>query len=150
MTINLYIKRGDASKCLYLAADKQWWVANTADMKAGKSDGFAHSEAGLPHPTLAKAWQLNKDGVFQPQQMMMLVTPRISSIINMPQQPHIRRSHHVTLTRFHVARSEARVNFTQLTCPLPNTNDTKFSRQGLGFYVLFLELFLRINRDKKS
>ncbi len=55
----VYSKLGDASKCLFFASDQKWWVsARTADVKAGKPTGFAHTEPGLPHPTRAKKWRM--------------------------------------------------------------------------------------------
>ena len=69
----VYSKRGDDSKCLYFANDKRWWVANSADKKAEKIAGFAQTEAGLSHPTLAKAWRLIEGDEFQPQPVMALV-----------------------------------------------------------------------------
>ena len=63
----VYSKRGDDSKCLYFATDKKWMVALTAEAKAGKLIGFAYTEAGLSHPTLAKQWTVSDGKEWQPQ-----------------------------------------------------------------------------------
>ena len=73
----VYSKLGDDSKCLYFATDKKWWVALTADVKAGKLAGFAFTEAGLSHPTLAKQWTVWDGEEFQPQPLKasVMVSP---------------------------------------------------------------------------
>lgn len=55
----VYSKLGDASMSLYLAPNKCWFISfMTAEIKAGTLAGFAFSEVGLPHPTLAKQWRV--------------------------------------------------------------------------------------------
>jgi len=63
----VYSKLGDDSKCLYFATNKKWWVANTAVAKAGKVVGFAYTDEGLSHPTLAKQWTVWDGKTWQPQ-----------------------------------------------------------------------------------
>jgi hypothetical protein len=63
----VYSKLGDDSKCLYFATDKTWIVTNTTAAKEGKLAGFAHTEAGLSHPTLAKQWNVFDGEAWQPQ-----------------------------------------------------------------------------------
>ena len=71
----VYTKLGDDSLCLYFAADKFWWVALMSEAKAGNVTGFAFTEAGLPHPSMAKQWRLAGDSdSWQPQALVASVT----------------------------------------------------------------------------
>ena len=64
----VYSKRGDDSKCLFFATDKRWYTAEKdEEVKAGKPAGFASTEEGLPHPTLAKKWEVFDGKAWQPQ-----------------------------------------------------------------------------------
>ena len=64
----VYSKRGDDSKCLFFATDKTWYAAvKDEGVKAGKPAGFASTEEGLPHPTLAKQWRVWDGKALQPQ-----------------------------------------------------------------------------------
>ena len=63
----VYSKRGDDSKCIFFATDPKWYVGLTADARAGKTMGFAITESGLPHPTLAKQWTVGDGKAWQPQ-----------------------------------------------------------------------------------
>ncbi len=69
----MFTKLGDASKCLYLATDKRWWVSKTADVIAGTVRGFAHTGTDLSHPTLAKKWHVSVDGSLQLQSVVASV-----------------------------------------------------------------------------
>ena len=65
----VYCRLGDASKRLFFAADK-WWISSmTAEVKAGEPAGFAHTEAGLPHPMLAKEWHIWSGNSWKQQSM---------------------------------------------------------------------------------
>jgi len=63
----VYSKCGDDSKCLFFATNKKWMVALTANAKAGKLTGFAYTEEGLLHPTLAKQWTVGDGEGWQAQ-----------------------------------------------------------------------------------
>ena len=69
----VYLKLGDASTCLYFAADKSWWVTYSENAKAGQMKGFAHTEIGLSHPTLAKKWEVRVGEEWQLQSVVASV-----------------------------------------------------------------------------
>ncbi len=71
----VYSKFDNVSRCLYFATDGRWWISNTATATAGKLAGFANTapEEGLPHPTLAKAWEVHDGDAWQPQAVLASV-----------------------------------------------------------------------------
>ena len=80
----VYSKLVDASKCMYFAANKRWCVSvMSAEVKAGKNAPLhAWTENGLPHPIIAKKWQVG-DGwgpMLQPLVLSILVSLNICSV----------------------------------------------------------------------
>ena len=75
----MYSKLGDASKCLYLATDKTWCVAQTEAVQAGKIASVAVTEVGLPHAMLATHWRVWDRKEWSPQPLM--ATVMVSSVM---------------------------------------------------------------------
>ena len=69
----VYSKRGDDSKCLFFASNKKWYVGLTAEARGGKLAGFAYTETGLSHPTLAKQWRVWDGKAWQSQPVVASV-----------------------------------------------------------------------------
>ena len=73
----VYSKLGDAAKCLYFATNKKWWVTYTVYAKEGELIGYAHTEEGLSHPTLAKQWNVFDGNSFQRQPVVSSVMVKL-------------------------------------------------------------------------
>ena len=69
----VYSKRGDDSKCLFFATDKTWMSGLIESARAGELSGFAFTEEGLSHPTLAKQWKVWDGKAWQPQPLKATV-----------------------------------------------------------------------------
>ena len=69
----VYSKRGDDSKCLSFVTNKTWNIGLTADARAGELAGYASTEAGLSHPTLAKHWIVHDGNDWQSQPVVVSV-----------------------------------------------------------------------------
>ena len=69
----VFSKRGDDYNCLFFASNKKWMIGLTAEARAGKVAGFAFTESGLSHPTLAKQWTVWDGKAWQSQPVVASV-----------------------------------------------------------------------------
>lgn len=60
----VYAKEGDNDRWLFFRTDGMWCAgAKTKELTENASSaGYAQTEAGLAHPTAAKAWKVYDDG----------------------------------------------------------------------------------------
>ncbi len=78
----LYAKEGDNDKWLFLRKDGMWCAGATSKELAENASnaGYAQTEAGLAHPTVAKAWKVYDDGWEAQQVEVTIVVSHILDI----------------------------------------------------------------------
>jgi hypothetical protein len=76
----VYSKLGSTVYSLFRRQDGKWAVgASFKDQNIHA--GFAHTEAGLPHSSLAKKWQVWNGEVWQQQSVMASVMVSLSHFV---------------------------------------------------------------------